>query len=108
MSSEATCSMLTVTFQRDAATGFSAYRSQPRSGPGISDQAEHRYLAGICLKRKGMAVARRRFEMFQYRQILVRLRQGDTDRQICAQRAHGWAQGGRLSRCASNTAGSRL
>jgi transposase len=31
---------------------------------------------------EGIAVARRRFEVFQYRQVLVRLRQGDTDRQI--------------------------
>ena len=31
-------------------------------------------------------MARRRFEMFQYRQALVRMRQGDSDRQIAAAR----------------------
>ena len=40
-------------------------------------------------------MARRIFEMFQYRQALVRMRQGDSDRQIAAARImdHGPTQG---------------
>ncbi len=34
-------------------------------------------------------MSRRRFEMFQYRQVLVRLRQGDTDREIARSRLMG-------------------
>ena len=34
-------------------------------------------------------MARRRFEMFQYRQALVRMRQGDSDRQMAAARIMG-------------------
>jgi hypothetical protein len=37
----------------------------------------------------GGAMSRRRFEMFQYRQVLVRLRQGDTDREIARSRLMG-------------------
>ena len=41
-------------------------------------------------------MARRRFEMFQYRQALVRMRQGDSDRQIAAARIMGRRKAGRL------------
>lgn len=34
-------------------------------------------------------MARRKFEMFQYRQALVRMRQGDSDRQIAGARIMG-------------------
>ena len=34
-------------------------------------------------------MGRRRFEMFQYRQVLVRLRQGDSDRDIARTRLMG-------------------
>ena len=34
-------------------------------------------------------MARRTFEMYQYRQALVRMRQGDSDRQIAAARIMG-------------------
>ena len=34
-------------------------------------------------------MARKRFEMFQYRQTLVRMRQGDSDRQIATARIVG-------------------
>ena len=34
-------------------------------------------------------MSRRRFEMFQYRQVIVRLRQGDTDREIARSRLMG-------------------
>jgi len=34
-------------------------------------------------------MSKRTFEMYQYRQILVRLRQGDTDRQIARSRLMG-------------------
>ena len=34
-------------------------------------------------------MGRRRIEMFQYRQVLVRLRQGDTDREIARSRLMG-------------------
>ena len=34
-------------------------------------------------------MSRRRFEMFQYRQVLVRLRQGDSDREIARSRLMG-------------------
>jgi len=34
-------------------------------------------------------VGRRRFEMFQYRQVLVRLRQGDSDRDVARARLMG-------------------
>jgi transposase len=37
----------------------------------------------------GGAMSRRRFEMFQYRQVIVRLRQGDTDREIARSRLMG-------------------
>ena len=36
-----------------------------------------------------MAVSRRRFEMFQYRQVLARMRQGDSDRDIKRARLMG-------------------
>jgi hypothetical protein len=41
-------------------------------------------------------MARRRFEMFQYRQSLVRMRQGDSDRQIAAARIMGRRTAARL------------
>ena len=41
-------------------------------------------------------MARRRFEMFQYRQALVRMRQGDSDRQIAAARIMGRRTAARL------------
>ena len=41
-------------------------------------------------------MARRRFEMFQYRQALVRMRQGDSDRQIAASRIMGRRTAARL------------
>lgn len=34
-------------------------------------------------------MGRRSFEMFQYRQVLVRLRQGDTDRDIACTKVMG-------------------
>jgi hypothetical protein len=71
-----------VTFCRKGAIEFSAYRSQSRYGTGHLGSAEHRYPLGHQPDAEGQAVARRRFEMFQFRQILVRLRQGDTDREI--------------------------
>jgi len=37
----------------------------------------------------GDPVSRRSFEMFQYRQVLVRLRQGDSDRDIARSRLMG-------------------
>jgi hypothetical protein len=37
----------------------------------------------------GEPVSRRRFEMFQYRQVLLRLRQGDSDRDIARSRLMG-------------------
>jgi hypothetical protein len=43
-----------------------------------------------------MQMARRRFEMFQYRQALVRMRQGDSDRQIAAARIMGRRTAARL------------
>jgi hypothetical protein len=39
-------------------------------------------------------MARRRFEMFQYQQALVRMRQGDSDRQITTGAHHGQTNGG--------------
>ena len=45
------------------------------------------YPPGFCLEET--AVARRRFEMFQYRQALVRMRQGDSDREISAGKVMG-------------------
>src|SRR5450759_4505203 len=41
-------------------------------------------------------MARRRFEMFQYRQALVRMRQGDSDRQIATARIMGRRTAARL------------
>ena len=41
-------------------------------------------------------MARRRFEMFQYRQALVRMRHGDSDRQIAASRIMGRRTAARL------------
>ena len=41
-------------------------------------------------------MARRRFEMFQYRQALVRMRQGDSDRQMAAARIMGRRTAARL------------
>ncbi len=41
-------------------------------------------------------MARRKFEMFQYRQALVRMRQGDSDRQIAAARIMGRRTAARL------------
>jgi hypothetical protein len=41
-------------------------------------------------------MARRRVEMFQYRQALVRMRQGDSDRQIAAARIMGRRTAARL------------
>jgi hypothetical protein len=43
-----------------------------------------------------MAVGRRRFEMFQYRQVLVRLRQGDSERDIARARLMGRHKAGQL------------
>jgi len=43
-----------------------------------------------------MQMARRRFEMFQYRQALVRMRQGDSDRQIADARIMGRRTAARL------------
>jgi hypothetical protein len=43
-----------------------------------------------------MQMARRRFEMFQYRQALMRRRQGDSDRQIAAARIMGRRTAARL------------
>ncbi len=45
-------------------------------------------------------MARRRFEMFEYRQALVRMRQGDSDRQIAAARIT-WA-GAQQDGCVSS------
>ena len=41
-------------------------------------------------------MGRRRIEMFQYRQVLVRLRQGDTDRQIARSKLMGRIKVGAL------------
>ena len=41
-------------------------------------------------------MARRKFEMFQYRQALVRMRQGDSDRQIAGARIMGRRTAARL------------
>ena len=71
-----------VTFRHKGAIEFSAYRSQSCYGAGHLGSAEHRYPLEHQPDAEGQAVARRRFEMFQFRQILVRLRQGDTDREI--------------------------
>src|SRR6185312_5515446 len=49
---------------------------------GHLDHAGSRVPCWVFVQRRGAAVARRRFEMFQYREVLVRLRQGDTDREI--------------------------
>src|SRR5271154_7049404 len=38
-------------------------------------------------------MGRRRFEMFQYRQVLLRLRQGDSDRDIARSRLMGRPKG---------------
>jgi len=53
----------------------------------ISETLCHLYPLGF--DPKDMQMARRRFEMFQYRQALVRMRQGDSDRQIAAARIMG-------------------
>src|SRR6185437_6095301 len=45
------------------------------------------YAVGFCPR--GEPVSRRRFEMFQYRQVLVRPRQGDSDRDIARSRLMG-------------------
>ena len=44
-------------------------------------------------------MARRIFEMFQYRQALVRMRQGDSDRQIAAARIMGRHKAASLRAC---------
>ena len=62
--------------------GFRHIGASPQAGRASRITAEHRYPLGHQPGAEGMTVARRRFEMFQYRQILVRLRQGDTDREI--------------------------
>ncbi len=38
-------------------------------------------------------MANRRIEMYQYRQVLHRMRCGDSNREICAVTPHGPAQG---------------
>src|SRR3989442_7880122 len=43
----------------------------------------------IFVRAEGAAVSRRRFEMFQYRQVLARMRQGDSDRDIARARLMG-------------------
>lgn len=47
-----------------------------------------------------MAVSRRRFEMFQYRQVLVRMRQGDSDRDIKRARLMGRPKAAEPRSCA--------
>jgi len=51
-------------------------------------------------------VARSRFEMFQFRQILVRLRQGDTDREIARSGLMGRRKAPPFDLCVSNEGGS--
>jgi hypothetical protein len=46
-------------------------------------------------------MARRRFEMFHYRQALVRMRQGDSDRQIATARIMGRRLAARLRELAA-------
>ena len=55
--------------------------SEPFFGVGRTSRTDiGGYAAVFCLRE--WPVSRRRFEMFQYRQVLVRLRQGDSDRDI--------------------------
>ena len=43
-------------------------------------------------------MSNRRFEVFEYRQVLTRMRQGDSDRDIARSRLMGRPQGRRVSR----------
>jgi hypothetical protein len=60
----------------------------------ISETLCHLYPLGFYPK--DMQMARRRFEMFHYRQALVRMRQGDSDRQIATARIMGRRLAARL------------
>ncbi|WP_201215619.1 hypothetical protein [Halochromatium roseum] len=46
-------------------------------------------------------MSNRSFEMYEYRQVLVRMRQGDSDRQIAAARLMGRGKAAKLRRVAS-------
>ncbi len=65
----------------------------------ISETLCHFYPLGFYPK--DMQMARRRFEMFHYRQALVRMRQGDSDRQIATARIMGRRLAARLRELAA-------
>ena len=65
----------------------------------ISETLCHLYPLGFYPKDRQMA--RRRFEMFHYRQALVRMRQGDSDSQIATARIMGRRLAARLRELAA-------
>ena len=65
-----------------------------RKKTGLSDSIHYRYPAAFWPT--GDAVSRRSFEMYHYRQVLVRMRQGDTDREIARSGLMGRRKAGTL------------
>jgi hypothetical protein len=69
-----------VIFRHIGAKEFSAYRSQSGQDGHLESNRPFATLRDFVPVE--VAVGRRRIEMFQYRQVLARLRRGDSDREI--------------------------